>query len=120
MAPGGGVRVSSASVLILPRREAAEISARKKSIVGILCNVAELGAVRMEEKIGKASLRDATNRNRGGGGQDPSADGANASGCRASGFANSRSAWAYLLRLEKRALALQNSTAMKWSTSRRD
>jgi len=42
------------------RREADEISARKKSIVGILCNVAELGAARMEEKIGKASLRDAT------------------------------------------------------------
>jgi hypothetical protein len=41
------------------RREAAEISARKKSIVGILSNVAELGASRMEETIGKASLRDA-------------------------------------------------------------
>ena len=40
-------------------REAAEISARKKSIVGILSNVAELGASRMEETIGKASLRDA-------------------------------------------------------------
>jgi hypothetical protein len=36
-----------------------EISARKKSIVGILSNVAELGASRMEETIGKASLRDA-------------------------------------------------------------
>ena len=32
----------------------------KKSIVGILSNVAELGAARMEETIGKASLRDAT------------------------------------------------------------
>ena len=41
-------------------REAAEISARKKSIVGILSNVAELGAARMEETIGKASLRDTT------------------------------------------------------------
>jgi hypothetical protein len=41
------------------RREAAEISARKKSILGILSNVAELGASRMEETIGKASLRDA-------------------------------------------------------------
>jgi hypothetical protein len=40
-------------------REAAEISARKKSIVGILSNVAELGAARMEETIGKAGLRDA-------------------------------------------------------------
>jgi hypothetical protein len=36
-----------------------EISARKKTIVGILSNVAELGASRMEETIGKASLRDA-------------------------------------------------------------
>jgi hypothetical protein len=42
------------------RREAAEISARKKSIIGILSNVAELGASRMEETIGKAGLRDAT------------------------------------------------------------
>jgi len=38
---------------------AAEISARKKSIIGILSNVAELGAGRMEETIGKAGLRDA-------------------------------------------------------------
>jgi hypothetical protein len=37
-----------------------EISERKKSIIGILSNVAELGASRMEETIGKASLRDAT------------------------------------------------------------
>jgi hypothetical protein len=36
-----------------------EISERKKSIVGILSNVAELGAGRMEETIGKAGLRDA-------------------------------------------------------------
>jgi hypothetical protein len=41
------------------KREATEISARKKSIIGILSNVAELGAARMEETIGKASLRDA-------------------------------------------------------------
>ena len=41
------------------RREAAEISARKKSIIGILSNVAELGAARMEETISKAGLRDA-------------------------------------------------------------
>jgi len=40
-------------------REAESISARKKSIVGILGNVAELGAARMEETIGKAGLRDA-------------------------------------------------------------
>src|SRR5437763_1046617 len=41
------------------RREAVEISERKKSIIAILGNVAELGAARMEEKIGKAPLRDA-------------------------------------------------------------
>ena len=40
-------------------REAVEISARKKTIIGILGNVAELGARRMEETIGKAGLRDA-------------------------------------------------------------
>ena len=32
----------------------------KKEHLGILNNVAELGAARMEETIGKASLRDAT------------------------------------------------------------
>jgi hypothetical protein len=41
------------------RREAVEISERKKSIIGILGNVAELGASRMEETIGAAGLRDA-------------------------------------------------------------
>jgi hypothetical protein len=52
--------VTRETVRAVERREAAEISARKKSIVDILSNVAELGAVRMEEKIGRASLRDAT------------------------------------------------------------
>jgi hypothetical protein len=52
-------RVTRETVRAVERREAAEISARKKSIVGILSNVAELGAARMEETIGKASLRDA-------------------------------------------------------------
>ena len=52
--------VTRETVRAVERREAAEISARKKSIVGILSNVAELGAARMEETIGKASLRDAT------------------------------------------------------------
>src|SRR4030095_4455731 len=41
------------------RREAVEISARKKTLVAMLANVAELGAGRMEETIGKAKLRDA-------------------------------------------------------------
>ena len=52
--------VTRESVRAVERREATEISARKKSIIGILSNVAELGASRMEETIGKPSLRDAT------------------------------------------------------------
>jgi len=52
--------VTRETVRAVERREATEISARKKSIIGILSNVAELGASRMEETIGKASLRDAT------------------------------------------------------------
>ena len=51
--------VTRETVRAVERREAEEISARKKSIIGILSNVAELGASRMEETIGKASLRDA-------------------------------------------------------------
>jgi hypothetical protein len=51
--------VTRETVRAVERREAAEISARKKSIIGILSNVAESGASRMEETIGKASLRDA-------------------------------------------------------------
>jgi hypothetical protein len=46
-------------VRAVERREAESISERKKSIIRILGNVAELGAGRMEETIGKASLRDA-------------------------------------------------------------
>ena len=52
-------RVTRETVRAVQRREATEITARKKSIVGILGNVAELGAARMEETIGKAGLRDA-------------------------------------------------------------
>jgi hypothetical protein len=51
--------VTRETVRAVERREAVEISARKKSIIGILGNVAELGASRMEETIGKAGLRDA-------------------------------------------------------------
>ena len=51
--------VTRETVRAVERREATEISARKKSIIGILSNVAELGAARMEETIGKAGLRDA-------------------------------------------------------------
>jgi DNA invertase Pin-like site-specific DNA recombinase len=52
--------VTRETVRAVERREAAEISTRKKSIIGILSDVAELGASRMEETISKASLRDAT------------------------------------------------------------
>jgi hypothetical protein len=52
--------VTRETVRAVERREAESISQRKKSIIGILGNVAELGAGRMEETIGEASLRDAT------------------------------------------------------------
>ena len=52
-------RVSTHTVRAIRHREAQDIAERKKSIVAILSNVAELGAARMEEKIGKAPLRDA-------------------------------------------------------------
>ena len=51
--------VTRETVRAVEWREAVAISDRKKSIVGILGNVAELGASRMEETIGAASLRDA-------------------------------------------------------------
>jgi hypothetical protein len=51
--------VTRETVRAVERREATEVSARKKTIIAILSNVAELGAARMEETIGKAGLRDA-------------------------------------------------------------
>ena len=51
--------VTRETVRAVERREATEISARKKTLVAMLANVAELGAGRMEETIGEASLRDA-------------------------------------------------------------
>src|SRR5436190_12381241 len=51
--------VTRETVRAVERREAVAISERKKSIIGILGNVAELGASRMEETIGEAGLRDA-------------------------------------------------------------
>ncbi len=52
-------RVSTHTVRAIRYREAQGIAERKKSLAAMLANVAELGAGRMEEKIGKASLRDA-------------------------------------------------------------
>src|SRR5215831_711948 len=51
--------VTRETVRAVERREAETISQRKKSIIAILGNVAELGASRMEETTGSASLRDA-------------------------------------------------------------
>jgi len=53
-------RVSTHTVRAIRHREARTIAERKKSLAAMLANVAELGAERMEETIGKASLRDAT------------------------------------------------------------
>ena len=52
-------RVSTHTVRAIRHREAQDIAERKKSLAAILANMAERGAERMEETIGKASLRDA-------------------------------------------------------------
>ena len=52
-------RVSTHTVRAIRHREAQDIAERKKTLAAMLANVAELGAGRMEETIGKASLRDA-------------------------------------------------------------
>jgi hypothetical protein len=52
-------RVSTHTVRAIRYREAQDLAERKKSLAAMLANVAELGAGRMEETIGKASLRDA-------------------------------------------------------------
>jgi len=52
-------RVSTHTVPAIRARESIAIAERKKSLAAMLANVAELGAGRMEETIGKASLRDA-------------------------------------------------------------
>ena len=52
--------VTRETVRVVERREAQSISERKKTLVAMLANVAELGAGRMEETIGEAGLRDAT------------------------------------------------------------
>jgi hypothetical protein len=53
------LRLSEHTVRAIRAREAQDIAERKKSLAAMLANVAELGAGRMGEKIGKASLRDA-------------------------------------------------------------
>jgi hypothetical protein len=51
--------VTRETVRAVERREAVEISERKKTLAAMLANVAELGAERMEQTIGKTTLRDA-------------------------------------------------------------
>src|SRR5215470_5768099 len=51
-------RVSNHTVMGIREREAKSIAERKKTRAAKLANVAELGAERMEETIGKASFRD--------------------------------------------------------------
>ena len=53
-------RVSNHTVMGIREREAKSIAERKKHLVSLLADVATVGAERMSEKIGKASLRDAT------------------------------------------------------------
>jgi hypothetical protein len=52
-------RVSEHTVRAIRARETQDIAERKKTLAAMLANVAELGAERMEQTIGKASLRDA-------------------------------------------------------------
>jgi hypothetical protein len=54
-----GYRVSNHTVMGIRERETKSIAERKKHLVSILADVATVGAERMSEKIGKASLRDA-------------------------------------------------------------
>jgi transposase-like protein len=53
-------RVSNHTVMGIREREARSIAERKEHLAAILADVATVGAERMSEKIGKASLRDAT------------------------------------------------------------
>ena len=52
-------RVSEYSVAAIKAREASEITERKKSLAGLMSNIAEVGGANVERKIGKAGVRDA-------------------------------------------------------------
>jgi hypothetical protein len=52
-------RVSEYSVTAIARREASEITERKKSLAALMSNIAEVGGANVERKIGKAGVRDA-------------------------------------------------------------
>jgi len=49
---------TEANVMGIPR-EREEITERKKSLAGLMSNIAEIGGANVERKIGKASVRDA-------------------------------------------------------------
>src|SRR5205814_6040383 len=51
--------ISEHTVRAIREREAQHIAERKKSLAAMLANVAELGASRMEENVGKVGCRDA-------------------------------------------------------------
>ena len=53
------LRVSEHTVRAIRAREAQDIAERKKTLAAMLANVAELGAGRMEETVGKVGCRDA-------------------------------------------------------------
>ena len=53
------LRLSEHTVHAIRHREAQDIAERKKSLAAMLTNVAELGAGRMEETVGKVGCRDA-------------------------------------------------------------
>ena len=53
------LRLSEHTVRAIREREAQDIADRKKSLAAMLANVAELGAGRMEETVGKVGCRDA-------------------------------------------------------------
>jgi hypothetical protein len=52
-------KVTERSVAAIAKRECEEITERKKSLAGLMSNIAEIGGANVERKIGKASVRDA-------------------------------------------------------------
>ena len=52
-------KVAERSVAAIAKREHEEITERKKSLAGLMSNIAEIGGANVERKIGKASVRDA-------------------------------------------------------------
>ena len=53
-------RVSEWSVAAIKKREASDIAERKKSLAGLMSNIAEIAGANVESKARKAGFRDAT------------------------------------------------------------